>query len=101
MRHAPGCGKPVIERGPGTFPTPDRIRRFVAQRMERAPGQHVSIAALMTAWDDWEGNEGHYAAPNTFGRWIRQSVPDGVTVQRRRLDNDRQNWVIGMRLREQ
>lgn len=99
IEHLPRCGRPAPGT-PGVIPTPDRMYRFVAECMELAPDEYVSIETLMSEWDGWDGNEGHYAAFSTFGRWLRQALPEGVKVERKRLDNQRQNWVIGMRLRK-
>lgn len=98
VTHRRGCGHSAALGAPGIVAAPDRIRRFVADRMVMAPGDCVSMEALRDAYDDWPGNENTSAEYSTFGRWIRQAVPDGVTVERRRIGTERHNWIMGMRL---
>lgn len=93
--HGP-CDRPAV----GVSSAPERIRRFVAERMEVAPGAHVATDDVRRAYDDWPGNEGRYSDGSTFGRWFRQVMPAGVHVQRSRIDDRRENWIMGMRLKE-
>lgn len=93
LRHAPcGAGRP------GVSTAPEVIRRFFAERTEVAAGRYVSMEELRAAFDAWPDNEGRYAEYSTFGRWARQVLPPEARVERRRLDDQRQNWVINLRL---
>ena len=95
LRHAP-CDKGQR----GVSHAPDLLRRFFDERTQITPGAHVSMEALRGAFDDWPGNQGRSAEYSTFSRWARQILPDNVRFERRRLDGQRQNWVINLRLND-
>lgn len=94
VRHAP-----CASGRRGVSAAPDVLRRFFDECTIVNPTAYVSMEALRDAFDAWPGNGGRYSEYSTFGRWARQILPAGVRVERRRLDNERQNWVIGLRLK--
>jgi hypothetical protein len=100
IAHLPTCGRTHAPAdGRIAPPAPQRIHAFVSECMVLEDGAYVSMEDLRAAYDGWPGNELAYADYTTFGKWIRQAIPAGARVVRKRLDGERQNWIMGMRLR--
>lgn len=88
------CGDPA-----DGDPVDPAVARFVAERLTAEAGAYVSMESVREAWETWPAGDGRYPPSGLFARKVRAALPPGVDVRRRRIGEERQTWIMGMRLR--
>ena len=77
------------------------IGAFLRETCIAEPGGEVPVQKLYTAWREWcrEHGRDQPGTEQTFGRDIAAATP-GVRISRKRIDDQRVRYYVGLRLRE-